>query len=160
MRALGNLENPSGFAPEGRPGRLNGADPALREQVDRWRAMGASWDAIGRMLRRSGPDVRAAFDGSYLRAVVPAAAAKSKPPVAAPVTLSAGIAGAELETLRALIQRQRLLRELVELHGLAAPTVRGRIVRLKEAGLIRRCSNGTWAATRSGRIAAALRGIG
>lgn len=147
MRALATLENGPAFAPEGRPGRLNGGDAGLRAQVARWRAMGMSWDGVARALRRPTPDVREAFDPEWMGRSVTTLGRSGSP------GLGAGIARAELETLAELAVTQRLPKDLAEIAGVGAGTMKERLRRLREAGLASRNGNGTWTATRAGREA-------
>lgn len=166
MRALGSLENGPAFAPQGRPGRLNGADPGLRAQVAGWRARGMSWDGVGRCLGRSGADARAAFDAVYLRVVAPApiptiSVTSPKRSAAPPIPLpeSGVVLGPlDMEVVCILARRGRLPGDLAKIQGVAGGTMRNRLLRLREAGLVGRKANGCWSVTSAGRDAVAGEG--
>lgn len=74
------LVDSASYAPSTRRGGLE-PTAELRAQVARWREMGASWQAIGRMLGGYyANDVRGLFDPDYLRGPLPGAVARPDPP--------------------------------------------------------------------------------
>lgn len=152
MRAqLSQIEDAPVFSPQGRPARLNGADAALAEQVARWRGQGMSWDAVARALRRSGPDVRAAFDPAYLRAA---------PAVTAPGAIASPalpqLSEAEARVVVALSRGERAAMRLAEVLGIERVEA-SRICRtLRGAGLVSGIMTSTslWELTERGKAAA------
>lgn len=141
------MENAPAFAPEGRPASLNGADMALAGQVARWRAMGMSWDGVGRALRRSTPDVRAAFDANFMR---------SAPAPSGPVSRGrlACLSPMAQQALATLSGKPRSSSMLAAALGVAQPQMTAALKALRDAGLAEISGPGQWDLTVAGRLQA------